>query len=161
VYHNENYLLELLQESGYIGQEDIDAANEAGRGKLSTVEALIQLNRVTEEQVTQTLAISSGMEYVDLSNFVPEPYILEAIQADVVAQYHVLPVGVEPGRVILAIGDPTDFQTMDTIPHVVREYQVDFVCAPKSQIMGYLKEFYNVTAGGENDGLNLGGNRGC
>jgi type IV pilus assembly protein PilB len=148
VYHNEQYLLELLQESGYITEDDIAAANESSRGKHTTVEALIHKGTVTEEQITQTLAVNSGMEYVDLSNFVPEPYVLEAINADVVAQYHVFPVGVEPGRVILAIGDPTDFATMDAIPHVVREFSVDFVCSPKSQIMGFLKEFYNVEVGG-------------
>jgi type IV pilus assembly protein PilB len=156
VYHNEQFLLERLLDTGYITNEDIDAAIESARGKHSTVDALIQKGVVTEEQITQTLAMESSMEYMDLSNFVPESYVLEAIPADVVAQYHVLPVGVEPGRVILAIGDPTDFQTMDTIPHVVRDFQVDFVCAPKSQIMGFLREFYNVDPAGNNE-VSVGG----
>ncbi len=162
MYHNEQYLLELLLESGYISQGDIDAAIDSARGKHTTVESLLQRGIVTEEQITQTLAVNSGMEYVDLSNFVPEAYVLEAIPAEVIAQYYVLPVAVEPGRVILAIGDPTDFQTMDTIPHVVRDFSVDFVCSPKSQIMGFLKEFYNVDpAGSAKEGVSISGAEGA
>ena len=41
MYSNEDYLLELLQESGYIGQEDVEEATNAARGKHTIVEALL------------------------------------------------------------------------------------------------------------------------
>ena len=90
VYSNEDYLLELLQESGYIGPEEIDEAAAAGRGKHTVIEALLELGRITEEQVAQTMAISAGMDYMDLNNFAPEPHVLESVPLDVIAQYHVL-----------------------------------------------------------------------
>ena len=145
MYSNEEYLLELLQESGYIGPEDIDEAIAAGRGKRTVVEALLELGKITEEQVAQTMAISAGMEYVDLSNFIPEAYVVEAVSPEIAGQYRVIPVSVEPGRLILAVSDPMDFETMDTLPHLLRDYQVDFVTATKSAIMGLLKDLYRIS----------------
>ena len=131
VYSNEDYLLELLQESGYIGPEDIEEAANAARGKHTVVEALLELGRISEEQVAQTMAISAGMDYVDLANFSPEAHVLEAVSAEIAAQYHVIPVDAGPGRVTLAVADPMDFQTMDSLPHLMRGQQVEFVCAMK------------------------------
>ena len=158
VYSNEDYLLELLQESGYIGPEDVEEAANAARGKHTVVEALLELGRISEEQVAQTMAISAGMDYVDLANFSPEPHVIEAVTTEIAAQYHVIPVDASPGRVTLAVGDPMDFQTMDSLPHLMRGQQVDFVCAMKSQIDGLLRDLYNINTTGDplDGGLILG-----
>ena len=158
VYSNEDYLLELLQESGYIGQEDIEEAANAARGKHTVVEALLELGRISEEQVAQTMAISAGMDYVDLANFSPETHVLEAVSTEIAAQYHVIPVDAGPGRVTLAVADPMDFQTMDSLPHLMRGQQVEFVCAMKSQIDGLLRDLYNINTTGDplDGGLILG-----
>ena len=158
VYSNEDYLLELLQESGYIGPEDIEEAANAARGKHTVVEALLELGRISEEQVAQTMAISAGMDYVDLANFSPETHVLEAVSTEIAAQYHVIPVDAGPGRVTLAVADPMDFQTMDSLPHLMRGQQVEFVCAMKSQIDGLLRDLYNINTTGDplDGGLILG-----
>ena len=158
VYSNEDYLLELLQESGYIGPEDIEEAANAARGKHTVVEALLELGRISEEQVAQTMAISAGMDYVDLANFSPETHVLEAVSTEIAAQYHVIPVDAGPGRVTLAVADPMDFQTMDSLPHLMRGQQVEFVCAMKSQIDGLLRDLYNINTSGDplDGGLILG-----
>ena len=158
VYSNEDYLLELLQESGYIGPDDIEEAANAARGKHTVVEALLELGRINEEQVAQTMAISAGMDYVDLANFSPEPHVLEAVTLEIASQYHVIPVDAGPGRVTLAVSDPMDFQTMDSLPHLMRGQQVDFVCAMKSQIDGLLRDLYNINISGDplDAGLILG-----
>ena len=149
VYSNEEYLLELLQESGYVGPEDIEEAAAAARGKHTVVEALLELGRITEEQVAQTMAISAGMDYMDLANFSPEPHVLEALPAEVAAQYHVIPVDADGGRILIAVPDPMDFQTMDSLPHLLRGRDVEFVCSMKSQIDGLLRDLYNINTSGE------------
>lgn len=146
MYSNEDYLLELLQESGYIGPEDVEEAAAVGRGKHTVLEALLEMGRVNEEQVAQTMALSAGMDYMDLTNFVPDAQVIEALASDIAAQYHVIPIESDPGRILLAVADPMDFQTMDTLPHLMRGKQVDFVCARKSQIDLLLADLYNVNA---------------
>jgi type IV pilus assembly protein PilB len=155
VYSNEDYLLELLQESGYIGPEEIEEATAAGRGKHTVIEALLELGRINEEQVAQTMAISAGMDYMDLANFSPEPHVLESVPQDIVAQYLVLPVDAEPGRILLAVSDPMDFQKMDALPFLIKNTQVDFVCGRKSQIESLLKDLYGIKIGDDGGASNL------
>ncbi|MES2705724.1 MAG: ATPase, T2SS/T4P/T4SS family [Verrucomicrobiota bacterium] len=137
-------MLDLLQDAGYITPDNIVQANGARRGLQSTLDFLIEHRRVSEDVVAQTLAVNSGMEFVDLNGFVPDPSILELVPADVAAKYCVMPVGFDHGRLILAVADPMDFQAMDSLPHVLSTYPLDFYCAQKSQIEQFITDVYGV-----------------
>jgi len=140
VYSNDDYLLDLLAESGNVTPDEVGEAR-ASKGRRTALEYLIETNRVSEELVAQTMAMNSGMEFVDLAGFVPDPATLELVPAEVANKYHVLPVSFDGSRLALAVADPLDFQAMDSLPHLV-SYGLDFYCAPKSQITQFLIEFY-------------------
>jgi len=140
VYSNDDYLLELLAESGNVSPEEVGEA-QASKGRRTALEYLLETGRVSEELTAQTMAMNSGMEFVDLSSFVPDPATLELLSPEVANKYHVLPVGYDSGRLTLAVADPLDFQAMDSLPHLV-DHALDFYCAPKSQITQFLVEFY-------------------
>ncbi|MDB6132175.1 MAG: type ii/iv secretion system protein [Verrucomicrobiales bacterium] len=144
MYSNEEYLLELLKDAGYLTPDNIVQANSAKRGPQSSLDFLIEHRRVSEDVVAQTLAVNAGMEFVDLSGFVPDPAILDLVPAEVAAKYTVIPVGFDHGRLILAVADPMDFQAMDSLPHVLSTYPLDFYCAQKSQIEQFITDVYGV-----------------
>ena len=149
MYSNDDYLLELLAESGNVSPEEAGEA-QASKGRRSALEYLVETGRVSEELVAQTMAMNSGMEFVDLSSFVPDPATLELLPPEVANKYHVLPVGFDGGRLTLAVADPLDFQAMDSLPHLV-DYALDFYCAPKSQITQFLVEFYGYQKDGHGE----------
>ncbi len=140
MYSNDDYLLDLLAEAGNVTPDEVGEA-QASKGRRTALEYLIETNRVSEELVAQTMAMNSGMEFVDLAGFVPDPATLEMLSAEVANKYHVLPVSFDGSRLALAVADPLDFQAMDSLPHLVT-YALDFYCAPKSQITQFLIEFY-------------------
>jgi type IV pilus assembly protein PilB len=144
VYSNEEYLLDLLQDAGYITPDNIVQANSARRGPQSTLDFLIEHKRVAEEVVAQTIAVNSGMEFVDLNGFVPDPAVLEMVPAEVAAKYTVMPVGFDQGRLILAVADPMDFQAMDSLPHILSTYPLEYYCAQKSQIEQFITDVYGI-----------------
>jgi len=154
VYSNDDYLLDLLAESGNVSQRDVGEA-QASKGRRTALEYLVDKGLLSEELVAQTMAMNAGMEYVDLAGFVPDPATLELIPAEVANKYHVLPVAYDGGRVTLAVADPLDFQAMDSLPHLLSN-PLDFYCAPKSQITQFLVEFYGYQKDGGNE-LVLGG----
>ncbi len=154
MYSNDDYLLELLVESGNVSPDDSGEA-QASKGRRTALEYLVETGRVSEELLAQTMAMNSGMDYVDLASFVPDPATLELLSPDVANKYHVLPVGYDGGRLALAVADPLDFQAMDSLPHLV-DYALDFYCAPKSQITQFLVEFYGYQKDGSGD-LVVGG----
>src|SRR5690606_5826802 len=43
----------------------------------------------------------------------------------------------------VAVADPFDFETMDSLPHVLGR-EVNFVCAPHSAVQLFLKQFYGA-----------------
>ncbi len=78
MYSNDDYLLELLTESANVSPEEAGEA-QASKGRRTALEYLVETGRVSEELVAQTMAMNSGMEFVDLSSFVPDPATLELL----------------------------------------------------------------------------------
>lgn len=149
MYSNEDYILELLQESGYVDQQQVHLAMTSPRGSMSVLEFMLDQGKVQEEQVAQVMAVNAGMEFVDLKTFVPDANLLGLVDADTAIKYQVIPVGYDNGRLVLAVADPLDFQAMDALPHILGGQQLDFICAQRSQIMQFLTEFYGYKPDGD------------
>ena len=93
MYSNEKYLLELLQESGLLTDRDIQGVASTKKPGESVLETLIKTGVVSDEQVAQTVAVNSGMEYVDLHGFEPHPSLKSLVPLEVAARYKVAPLG--------------------------------------------------------------------
>lgn len=156
MYSNEDYLLELLQEAGEITREDINIASAAKRGTQTTLGFLIDNNRVSEEAVTRTMAVNAGMEFVDLSGYVPDASLLQLVPDEVAGKYGVIPVGMDNGRLVLAVADPMDFQALDSLPHIISSFPLEFVAAQKSQIDQMLIDLYNYNPAGSEEASDAG-----
>ena len=77
---NEAYILELLQEAYLITKDQtFEGQERATQDDSTVVNALIALGYVTQEDVTRTLAAASNMEYVELSNILVKPEIIDLI----------------------------------------------------------------------------------
>ncbi len=144
MFSNEDYLLDLLQEAGLLTPTDLQNARIAKGPRQTPLEYLLHEFVVKEDDLARTMAVNSGMDFVDLTTFVPTQEILDAVPREIAARYRVVPVGVEYGRLVLAVSDPLDFEAMDSLPHVLSGWQIDYVCATRSQIQDFLTNFYGV-----------------
>jgi type IV pilus assembly protein PilB len=133
VYSNEDYLLELIIESGLINQDDIAAARAQLTGAESVIERLIKENRFTEDQVAQVCAQSSSMEFIDLRSTAISPDMFDQISEDVARRFRVIPVMDDGYALTVAISDPLNFEVLDTLPHVIGR-EINPVCAAGSAI---------------------------
>ena len=79
------------------------------------------------------------------------------VPAEVAAKYCVMPVGFDHGRLILAVADPMDFQAMDSLPHVLSTYPLEFYCAQRSQIEQFITDVYGIAKEQEADRVVGGG----
>lgn len=151
MYSNEDYLLELITESGLINHDDIGAARSQLTGTESVVERLISENRVSEEQVAQVCAQSSSMEYIDLRNVSISPEMFEFVSEDVARRYRVIPVMDDGFALTVAISDPLNFEVLDTLPHVLGR-EVNPMCATNSAIEYCIKTNYGGGTPSEESG---------
>jgi type IV pilus assembly protein PilB len=107
----------LLCQEGLITRAQLDAALEeqAASGKpLGRV--LIDRGNVAETDLVRTLAKQVGLEFVDLSERTIDPSVAGLIPENLARKYQALPIGWdENGRLIVAMGDPSNVFAVDDI----------------------------------------------
>ena len=156
LYNNDNYILELLQESGLVTASD---ANKAAQGKKpaeTTLEALVKSGVISDDQVAQTIAVNSGMEYVDLHGFEPHQGLKSLVTLEAALRYKIAPLGTNGSALQVVVADPYDFETLDALPHLLQP-DLEFYCSTPALIKALQANLYGNeavmgTAGIKNSG---------
>lgn len=144
-----DYVLELLQENGMISQEQIDegwSKVAESDGELDILDALKSLGIISDDEVMAMLAQQYGLETVDLSSFSIPEEIIGAMPADTARKYSVVPVMLHDDILTVAMSDPTDMDTIDSLRYVLKR-DVDAVIASKEQIRKLLDAHYSGLEG--------------
>lgn len=136
---NEEYVLEILQDSGMITRSQADAARQASPGLV--VEKLIEDGLLTQEDVAQTLAAQSGLEYVNISDAAIPGSVIHLLDADTARRYRAIPIQEREDALIIAVADPMDIDSFDALNHLLQR-QIEFVCATPEQINKALDRYY-------------------
>ncbi len=141
MYSNEEFLLELLIESGQVNNAGLEHARKTKKPNETLVEALIKSGTVSQEDVARTMAFNSGMEFVDLTGQAVSLEMKAIVPEEVARRYKIVPLGFDGGRLQIAISDPNNFETLDSLPHVLKT-EMDFVCATPENITAISSQLY-------------------
>ena len=158
MFSNEDYLAELLSEAGMVSPEEVDKARNALSGGETIVEHLLARTALTQDDVAKTLAANAGIPFVRLGDVSFEPTITESITDDVAKRYRVIPVQDDGLTLTIALADPLDFESLDSLPHVIGR-ELNLVCVTQQDIQEHLKQFYNASdsTGSSADGYSVSG----
>lgn len=129
VYSNEDFLLQLLTEAGAIDPGTLDAIRAELSPMDSVVTHLINNGFLTAEYIAQVAAANTGLEYVDLSAFEVDPAIIAGVKGELARRVGFLPIGDDGFSLQVAIVDPFDMQTMDSLPQFLNRDISFFVCS--------------------------------
>jgi type II secretory ATPase GspE/PulE/Tfp pilus assembly ATPase PilB-like protein len=153
VFSNEDYLAQLLAEAGMVSADEVDRARNAMSGSETIIEHLLAHTHLTQEGVAQTLAANAGISFIRLGDVTFDPSITEAISDENAKRYRVIPVADDGLALTIAIADPLDFETLDTLPHIIGR-ELNLVCATQNDIKDHLNQFYQAgeAAGGAGEG---------
>ena len=141
LYSNEAFIVELLQENGIVTGSSIAAASQHRRNNESTLETLLRIGQVQEMDITSTLAVASNMDAIDLNQYPIDPSVLQAVGPAVCVRYTVLPVSFDGHSLKVAVADPMNMETLDSLQHVL-PYPPEFVCAPPAQIRKCIADLF-------------------
>ena len=147
---NFDFILELLLENGMVTDEQVSEGWQKvaeSEGSQNIIQALQALGYVDPNEMLQMLAQQYGMETLDLNTYKIPKEVIEAVPKDVVDQYHVIPVMKHDDVLTIAIGDPTDLTTLDSVRYVLK-CDVDAVVSPPDQIQSAIKLYYSDTGKG-------------
>jgi len=145
VYSNQDYLSELLVEAGLTTPEALEEVRGSLRTNDGIVTRLLLDGTVTEEQVAQVIAANSGNDYVEIEHLPIMPEVFNAMSAEVAERFRAVPIHDDGTYVTVAVSDALDFETLDSLPHVI-EREVIFACATPTAIGKVLKENYGLEA---------------
>ncbi len=141
LYSNENFILELLQESSLVDDNALEAVNHKKKAQESVLEGLLSLHLVSDESIAQVLAENSGMEYVELGKMEVDPSVAAHVPADAAVRFKIVPIAEGNGSLIVAVTDPLDFDSLDSVRHVL-SVEPEFVVASDSTIKQRQLDFY-------------------
>ena len=105
---------------------------------------------VPEVDVSRGLAEQAGVEWVDLSAKTIPPEVISQIRGEDARRFKVIPVGINHSALIVAVGDPLDIDTIDSLSFLLQR-EIELVCASPEKIQEALIKYYG-TAGETSDG---------
>ena len=139
---NDDYVLQLLQEQGYVSQGQVSAVmNSIKQEGETTLDILLQTGAVSEDTVLGMLAEQFGMVYVHVNAEAIAPEVAEIIPAAVARKYGVVPVEATDTSVTVALSDPLGYDTVDSL-RLVLGRDVEAVVAPRSEVRAAVDKFY-------------------
>jgi type IV pilus assembly protein PilB len=137
---------ELLVEWGAVTAKDVTKALEhAKKQNLRIGEALIDLKVCSDTAVYKGLAAQHNMEFIDLEKSSVPPNAVNLVPDDLMRKYLILPLGMENGKLRIAVHDPLDLEMLDILRFRLHK-EIRTVLAPRSRIKGVLDELFNTTA---------------
>lgn len=141
MYSNENFLLQLLVESGAIDQGTLDDVSMQIGPLDSTISYLIDNNYLSGEYIAQVAAVNSGLEYVDLSAFEVAPSILASVNGELARRVKFVPIGDDGFSLQVAIVDPFDMEMMDSLSQFLGR-DVSFFITSEQGLTKALDKYY-------------------
>lgn len=140
MYSNDSYLLDLLQEENLVDAAALEDVKHK-KGQESTLDALVSLNIVSDDDIAEVLARNSGMEYVDLRKMEIDPSVAQNVPADTAVRFRIVPIAESGGSLVVAVTDPLDFDGLDSVRHML-SVEPEFVVGSDSAIKQRQLDFY-------------------
>ncbi len=141
-----DYILELIKENHMVTNDQIAegwAKVASSSSEINIIDALKQLGYLEEGKLLTMLCEQYGLELVDLSDYTVPEDVAARMSPEVAKQYNVVPVYIHDGILTIAMGDPTDMDTLDAL-RVVLQCDMDAVVAPQEQINRLLIQTYGT-----------------
>lgn len=141
-----DYILELIKENHMVTNDQIAegwAKVASSSSELNIIDALKQLGYLEEGKLLTMLCEQYGLELVDLSDYTVPEDVAARMSPEIAKQYNVIPVYIHDGILTIAMGDPTDMDTLDAL-RVVLQCDMDAVVAPQEQINRLLIQTYGT-----------------
>jgi len=142
VAEKDDYLLDLLVDLGFTSADVVaKAREEAQAAGVGVVDLLVANKVIRAGDVTQAKAAQFGAEVVHLASLKIEDDIISLVSRDVARKYRVIPVFRSEGKIGLAIADPSDLNTIDSLTHLLNA-EIEPRVASEPDIEAALNKYY-------------------
>jgi type IV pilus assembly protein PilB len=140
---NDDYVLKVLEEIGLVSRKQIAQARAKLNGAPSVVDVLVHDGVVSADDISRSLAAQAQMHWIDFSAVVIPPEIISQISAADARRFKVIPVTFGESGLVLAISDPLDVDTIDSLNFLLQR-DLELVCTSPEKIRQALIKYYGT-----------------
>jgi type IV pilus assembly protein PilB len=147
-----NYI-EILIRKGLISTDQLAEAQQlAAETGAKLADSLIRLGYASGEDITRALAEQHGLDYVNLSEVVIPPAVVELVPESVARENAVIPLSEGDGKLTVIISDPDDYETIEKLRFILNR-PIETALAPRDAIMDAINRHYGQTVGESADSM--------
>ena len=144
----DDYLADILVDLGYVSAEQVDEARrEAAGAGVGVVDLMLANKVIRPADVTQAKASHFGAEVVNLSELQIADDVIAAVPRHIARKYRVVPVFKHDNSLTVAVTDPSDLDTIDSLTHLLHA-EISLRVASDEDIEAALSKYYAERGGG-------------
>jgi general secretion pathway protein E/type IV pilus assembly protein PilB len=145
VAEKDDYLADVLVDLGFVKADQVaKTRQEAQASGVGVVDLLLANKIIRQADVTQAKAAQFGAEVIQLSGLKIPDDVIAIIPRHIAKKYRVVPVFKSDGKVAVAIADPSDLNTIDTLTHLLNS-EIELCVASEPDVEAALNKYYGRT----------------
>ena len=138
----DDYLVDMLVDLGFVTAQQVQALRtEAHAAGVGVVDLMLANQAIRPADVTQAKAAHFGAEVVNLGEVTIADDVIATIPRHIAKKYRVVPVFKHGNSLTIALADPSDLDTIDSLSHLLRMEIVHQV-ASEADIENALAKYY-------------------
>jgi general secretion pathway protein E/type IV pilus assembly protein PilB len=142
VAEKDDYLVDILVDLGFVSPDQVATLKpEAESAGVGLVDLMVANKLVRPADVTQAKAAHFGAEVVQLNGLKIEDDVIATIPRHIAKKYRVVPVFKHENNLTVALADPSDISTIDSLQHILK-MDLTVQVASESDIEGALGKYY-------------------
>ena len=143
---NDEYALQILQETGRLTAEQVAQALSAKRQDGQTpLDWLVAEGTISEEDVLGTLAEQFGMPFASIDGDEVDEGAVRLLDAETARKYNAVPLQDDGDSVMVAICDPANYDAQDAVRYRLNGKNADFVVVTSGDIKRLMEKYYPLT----------------
>ena len=153
----DDYVIQFIQDKGLVSPADVTEARAASEpipdgqnADTLAIAKLVETNKVSWVKITGALSLEFDMEIVDVAQVAPSDDILKLISREQAEKHNILPLQMDGTELLVAISDPLDTETIDSVSRVLK-LAINPKLAPPDALKEAISRCYN---GGQIGGAN-------
>jgi general secretion pathway protein E/type IV pilus assembly protein PilB len=148
VAEKDDYLVDILVDLGFVSPDQLETTKrEAQSAGVGVVDLMLANKLIKPADVTQAKAAHFGAEVVNLGDMKIADDVIAAIPRHIAKKYRVVPVFKHDGSLTVALADPSDLDTIDSLNHLLR-MEINLQVASEADIESALNKYYAERGGG-------------
>ena len=140
---NDEYVIQLLTERGYLTAEQVEnAAQSMKAANETTLDVLVAGGTLDEDTVLGTIADQFGLKYCHINAEAISEDAAKALSSDIAKKYGVVPVVVDDDSMTVALLDPMGYDAIDSLRYVLVGKDVQAVLSPIGEVKAAMAKLY-------------------